>query len=97
MTAPYKDSLRPEGSGNQWADYGVNVGNDVYGDIHIHPPTQAGGPSWPWPETASPVSVTRHEALRSALAGLVRACEQAVAALASAGLTGPERRSDDID
>ncbi|WP_059008628.1 hypothetical protein [Streptomyces specialis] len=81
MTAPYKASLRLEGDGIQWADYGVNVGHDLYGDIHIHPPTPPDGLSRPRRETASPVSETRQAAALSALFALLSACEQAAAAL----------------
>ena len=90
MTTPYWNST-------QWADCGVNVGHAVYGDIHIHPPAPADRPRGVRHATTSPVSATRHAAVRSALNAFVRACERAVAALSSAGLMRPERRNDDID
>jgi len=97
VTAPYKASLRFKGDHTQWADCGVNVGHTVNGGVHFHLPFPVDVPSQPWSEAASRVPVMRHEAARSALFALVRACERAVAALLSADLIGPERRSDDIE
>lgn len=93
MTAPY----RLEGDGGQWADYGVNVGHDVHGDIHIHSPASMDGPYRPWRETESPISTTSHAAVRTAMFSLVRAYERAASALLSAGLMGAGRSNDDID
>lgn len=62
VTAPYKAALRLDGDGTQRADYGVNVGHDVHGDIHVHPAAPAAGPYRFRTETASPISVHRHAA-----------------------------------
>ncbi|MET8506282.1 hypothetical protein ABZV60_16710 [Streptomyces sp. NPDC004787] len=75
----------------------MNVGNDLYGDICIHPPAPAADPSWFRPGTASSISVERLVAVRSALTALARACERAAEALSYPGLMGPERRSDEKD
>lgn len=95
MTAPYERTLRPEARSNQWTDYGVTVGHDVYGSIHIHPPVPPGRPPRSRSESVSPMSAVRHEAVRAALTALVGACERAAAALSSAALWAPESNRPD--
>ncbi|ANH94492.1 hypothetical protein A8713_27655 [Streptomyces sp. SAT1] len=90
MTAPYWDGI-------QWAGFGVNVGHGMYGDIHIHPSIPANGRPHGRRRTLSPISAARHAEVRSALVTLVQACERAVAALSSTGLSRPEGRSEDHD
>ncbi|MEV0446230.1 hypothetical protein AB0I84_43170 [Streptomyces spectabilis] len=96
MTAPYKAETRLEGDNTQWADYGVNVGHAMYGDIHIHPPAlPADGPPRFRPQVASAISATRHTAARSALIAMVRACERTAEVLAVVSrpdMTGKEKR-----
>lgn len=79
MTGSYKAPPRRERGDSQWADYGVNVGHAVYGDIHVHPPTAW---SMRWNATVRPTHTTWHVAVRSALTDLTRACGRAAAALA---------------
>ncbi|TGZ14248.1 hypothetical protein DV517_57310 [Streptomyces sp. S816] len=97
MTDLDEGAVRPGGDSTQWADYGVNVGHNVYGGIHVHPPFPSAGPPRLRPGAAGPLSKRRHAALRSALTALADACEEAAAALSHIGLMGPERRSDDHD
>ncbi|PJN28202.1 hypothetical protein [Kitasatospora sp. CB02891] len=87
----------PDEGGAQWVDYGVNVGRNVIGDIHIHtvrpsaePPLFRSGPTSAFP-------VLRPAAFRSALVGLGRACERAASTLSSPGLLGPERRNNELE
>jgi hypothetical protein len=79
VTGSYKAPPRRERGDSQWADYGVNVGHAVYGDIHVHPPT-----AWSRRRnaTARPAHTTWHVAVRSALTDLTRACGRAAIALA---------------
>ncbi|GAB3108827.1 hypothetical protein GCM10027160_07240 [Streptomyces calidiresistens] len=81
MTAPAKAPLRQERGDSQWADYGVNVGHAVYGDIHFHPPVSSAARSRRQNGTAYTARMTRHAAVRSALTGLVHVCGRAAAAL----------------
>ncbi|WP_217213834.1 hypothetical protein [Streptomyces sp. AC550_RSS872] len=81
MTAPYKAPPWRERGNNQWADYGVNVGHAVYGGIHFHPPASTAARSRRRNGTAQ-LARTRHEAFRSALVELARACGRVAAALA---------------
>ncbi|MFI0924338.1 hypothetical protein ACH4TP_10475 [Streptomyces sp. NPDC021012] len=75
----------------------MNIGNNLYGDICIHPPTLVATPSWFRPGTAIPISVESLVAVRSALNALASACERAAEELSYPGLMGPERRSDEKD
>lgn len=79
MTGSHQASPRRERGDSQWADYGVNVGHAVYGDIHVHPPT-----AWSRHRnaTAHPARTTWHVAARSALTHLAHACGRAAVALA---------------
>lgn len=97
MTAPHKAGFWAERDRTQWADYGVNVGNDLNGFICIHPPAPASDPSWFRLGTARPIPVESLVAVRSALTALASACERAAEALSYPGLMGPERRSDEKD
>ncbi|MFJ4677870.1 hypothetical protein [Kitasatospora sp. NPDC088783] len=69
----------------QWADYGVNVGHAVYGDIHIHPIAAAVGPPGHRPDATGPAWAVRRAALGTAFRSFARACERAAAALSSIG------------
>ncbi|MFJ3816306.1 hypothetical protein [Streptomyces sp. NPDC090056] len=95
MKGPYKDRLRLEGDIAQWAGYGVNVGQTLYGGVHFHPFVPAVGPYRR--RTTSPVSAAQHAAVLSALSALASACERAATALTLIGSDGPERTSDDDD
>ncbi|KQX50817.1 MULTISPECIES: hypothetical protein [unclassified Streptomyces] len=101
MTAPYDTGEQYEGGvaggGGQWADFGVNVGHAVYGDIHIHPAAPADLPARTRTAPPGRRAEPGHASVRAAVVDLVRACERAVAALSSAALTRWEGRDDDID
>ncbi|MCX4849655.1 hypothetical protein [Streptomyces sp. NBC_00893] len=81
MTAPYKAPSRREQVDGQWADYGVNVGHAVYGDIHLHPPASPAARFRRRSGTAHSAGATWHVAVRSALAVLAHTCGRAAAAL----------------
>lgn len=97
MTAPHEAGFRFERDRTQWADYGVNVGNDLNGFICIHPPAPVADPFWFRPETARPVPIESLVALRSALSALASACGLAAEALSYVGPMGQESRSDEKD
>ncbi|MDB1090139.1 hypothetical protein PJ985_21520 [Streptomyces sp. ACA25] len=82
MTAPYKAPLWREVGDSQWADYGVNVGHAVYGDIHFHPPASSAARSRRRNTTSHSARMAWHAAVRSALTELARVCGRAAAALA---------------
>lgn len=93
MTAP-QEPLPDEGAA-QWVDYGVNVGRNVIGDIHIHTVRSSAEPALFPSRSTSALPVLRPAAFRSALVVLGRVCERAASALSSTGLLGPERRSNE--
>lgn len=82
MTAPYPAPLWQERGDSQWADYGVNIGHAVYGDVHFHPPASSAARSRRRNGTARSARMARHAAVRSALTELARVCDRAAAALA---------------
>lgn len=82
MTALHEAPPWRERGDSQWADYGVNVGHAVYGDVHFHPPVSLAVPSRRRNGWAHPTRMTWHAAVRSALTDLARACGRAAAALA---------------
>ncbi|WP_380282020.1 hypothetical protein [Kitasatospora purpeofusca] len=79
------------------ADIGVNVGHNMYGDIHLHSPAAAAGPPQFRSKAVSPISMKSHAAVRSAMTALWVACQRAAAVLSYVDLLGSERRSDDLD
>lgn len=80
MTAANDPSHRRERRDNQWVDYGVNVGNAVYGGIHFHRPVTRAASSDRHGK-AHPARLERHAAVRSALADLARACGRVAVAM----------------
>lgn len=78
MTAP----PRGERGDSQWADYGVNVGHGMYGDVYIYPPHLSAAGPWRRNGAAHRARMTWHVAVRSALTDLARACGRAAAVLA---------------
>ena len=63
MTDLDEGAVRLGGDSTQWADYGVNVGHNVYGGIHVHPPFPSAGPPPPRPGAARPRAKRRPPAL----------------------------------
>lgn len=94
MKAPSEPDPLGERDEYQWVDYGVNVGRNVIGDIHIHPILPVPGLPLFRPGPTPPL---RQTAFRSALIALGNACEHAAAALSSTGPLRPERRSDESE
>ncbi|KOV36805.1 hypothetical protein ADK60_06270 [Streptomyces sp. XY431] len=93
MNDPDEDLPPFHGGGTQRTGYGVNVGHDVHGGIHFHPPAPAGHSSRAGSRTTSPIPAKHLASLRAALTSLMRTCARVAGVLSTVGPTGPEKEN----
>lgn len=94
MTAAVDGPWPAEGNGGQWVRYGVNVGQNIYGVVNVHPSVQSDGMPRQRRKRTSPVSAKRHASVRARLTAMAGAVDRAAAALSAVGKTKPVIRPD---